>query len=71
MDIQQAAELYSALVALDELCLSESKHLQRVLDNMDALAQLIWGRAKAHLSPQHRILWRLGHKLRWMGALVS
>ena len=30
-----------------------------------------WGRAKSSLYPQHRILRRLAHKLRWMGALVK
>ena len=49
---------------------SAPKHLQLVLDNMGALAQLIWGRAKAHLSPQHRILRRLGNKLMRLGVLV-
>ena len=42
-----------------------------VLDNIRAIAQINCGRAKSHLCPQHRILQRLAHKLRWMGVVIN
>ena len=61
VDNQQAAELYRALAALDLVRRSPQPHVQLVLDNMGAIAQILWGRAKSSLCPQHRILRRLAH----------
>jgi hypothetical protein len=71
VDTQQAAELYGALVAIDEFRHLPSPHIQLGLDNCAALSQLVCGRARPHLASQHRILRRLAHKLRWTGALVD
>ena len=71
VDTQQSAELYGALVAIDEFRFHSSPHIQLVLDNMAAISQPVWGRAHSHLHSQHRILRRLAHKLRWTGALVD
>ena len=65
---KQSAELYSALVSVDEITHAMGKHIQLVMDNMGAIAQL--NRAKAHLVEYHRSIRRLAHQLRWTGALI-
>ena len=51
VDNQQAAELYGALAALDLVRRSPQPRVQLVLDNMGAIAQILWGRARSNLCP--------------------
>ena len=51
VDNQQATELYGALVALDLVRHYPQPHVQLVLDNMGAIAQIMWGRTKSTLCP--------------------
>ena len=70
VDNQQSAELFGALAALDLVRGIDQPHVELILDNMGAIGQLVWGRAHADLYPQQRILRRLAHKIRWMGAVI-
>ena len=46
VDNQQAAKLYGALAALDLVRRSPQPHVQLVLDNMGAIARILWGQAR-------------------------
>ena len=41
------------------------------MDNVGAIAQVLWGRASTLLVAQQRILRRLAHRLRWQGVSVG
>ena len=59
------AELWGALVGIDEAHVCGSQRLVLVGENMGALAQLLWGRASASRPQQQRILRRVTHRLGW------
>ena len=68
---QQSAELYGVVCALDMARSVGCRHVDLVMDNVGAIAQVLWGRASTLLVAQQRILRRLAHRLRWQGVSVG
>ena len=68
---QQSAELYGVVCALDVAWSAGCRHVDLVMDNVGAIAQVLWGRASTLLVAQQRILRRVAHQLRWQGVSVG
>ena len=46
-------------------------HIDLVLDNVGAIAQVLWGWASTLLVAEQRILRRVAHRLRWQGVSIG
>ena len=68
---QQSAKLFGVLCALDFARSSRCKHVDVVMENVDAIALILWGRASTLIVAQQRILQRVAHRLRWQGVSVG
>ena len=68
---QPSAELFGVLCALDVARSSGYKHVDLVMDNVGAIAQILWVHASTLLVAQQRILRRVAHQLRWQGMSVG
>ena len=71
VDTQRSAELYVVVCALDVARSAGCRHVDLVMDNVGAIAQVLWGRAPTLLVAQQRILRRLAHRMRWQGVSVG
>ena len=68
---QQSAEFYGVVCALDVARSAGCRHMDLVMDNVGAIAQVLWGRASTLLVAQQRLLRPLAHRLRWHGVSVG
>ena len=68
---QQSAELCGVVCALDVARSAGCRHVDLVMDNVGAIAEVLWGRASTLLVVHQRILRRVAHRLRWQGVSVG
>ena len=69
--MHQSSEFFGALSALDLVRTSGCRHVDLVMDNVGAIAQVLWGRASNLLVAQQCILCRVAQRLRWQGVSVG
>ena len=71
VDTWQSAKLYRALCAMKLGRRPGHRHIDLVLDNVGAAAQVLWGRASTRLVAQQHIVRHVSYRLRWQGGSLQ